>query len=107
MNGFRPSFDGNYPFLWRSLRRLGLQAADVDDAAQQVLSVFARRLGDIEVGAERAFLFQTAVRVASDARRAQARTKARPDEEALASAADPWTRRSSGNAATSCGPTPC
>ena len=66
----------NYPFLWRSLRRLGLQAADVDDAAQQVLSVFARRLRDVEVGAERAFLFQTAVRVASDARRAHARTKA-------------------------------
>lgn len=79
----------NYQFLWRSLRRLGLQAADVDDAAQQVLSVLARRLGDVEVGAERAFLFQTAIRVASDARRAQARSKARPDEEALAIAADP------------------
>lgn len=79
----------NYQFLWRSLRRLGLQAADVDDAAQQVLSVFARRLVDVEVGAERAFLFQTAIRVASDARRALARARARPDEAALASAVDP------------------
>jgi len=79
----------NYQFLWRSLRRLGLQAADVDDAAQQVLSVFAKRLADVELGAEKAFLFQTALRVASDARRAQARSPLRFDEDALGSAADP------------------
>ncbi len=79
----------NYQFLWRSLRRLGLQAADVDDAAQQVLSVFARRLADVEVGAEKAFLFQTALRVASDARRAAARSPVRFDEDALGTAADP------------------
>jgi RNA polymerase sigma-70 factor, ECF subfamily len=79
----------NYAFLWRSLRRLGLQAADVDDAAQQVLSVFARRLADVEVGAERAFLFQTALRVASDARRTHARSPLRVDDDAIAAAPDP------------------
>lgn len=79
----------NYQFIWRSLRRLGLRAADVDDAAQQVLSVFARRLADVEVGAERSFLFQTALRVASDARRANARSPLSTDEDAIAAAADP------------------
>lgn len=79
----------NYQFIWRSLRRLGLQAADVDDAAQQVLSVFARRLADVEVGAEKAFLFQTALRVASDARRAAARSPVRADEDAIMHASDP------------------
>jgi RNA polymerase sigma-70 factor (ECF subfamily) len=79
----------NYQFIWRSLRRLGLQAADVDDAAQQVLSVFAKRLADVEVGAEKAFLFQTALRVASDARRAAARLPVRADEDAIIGASDP------------------
>jgi RNA polymerase sigma-70 factor (ECF subfamily) len=79
----------NYQFLWRSLRRLGLQAADVDDAAQQVLAVFARRLADVEIGAERSFLFQTALRVASDARRAAARSLVRADEDAIALMPDP------------------
>ena len=78
----------HYPFIWRSLRRLGLQAADVDDAAQQVLTVFARRLADIAIGTERGFLFQTALRVASDARRAFARSPIRVDEDALAFAPD-------------------
>ncbi|MDB5221246.1 MAG: polymerase sigma factor RpoE [Myxococcaceae bacterium] len=79
----------NYQFLWRSLRRLGLQAADVDDAAQQVLSVFARRLADVNVGAERSFLFQTALRIASEARRASARSVVRSDHEAVANMPDP------------------
>jgi RNA polymerase sigma-70 factor (ECF subfamily) len=79
----------NYSFLWRSLRRLGLQSADVDDAAQQVLSVFARRLADVEVGAERSFLFQTALRVASDARRAAARSVVHADDDALSNLPDP------------------
>ena len=79
----------NYQFLWRSLRRLGLQPADVDDAAQQVLAIFARRLADVNAGAERSFLFQTALRVTSDARRASARSVVRPDQEAVANMADP------------------
>jgi RNA polymerase sigma-70 factor (ECF subfamily) len=45
----------------------------VDDAAQEVFVVASRRLDDIAEGAERAFLYGTAIRVASDARRALAR----------------------------------
>lgn len=78
----------NYQFLWRSLRRLGLPAADVDDAAQQVLLIVARRLDDIAEAAERAFLFQTALRVASDKRKANARSRIVSDDETLARTAD-------------------
>jgi RNA polymerase sigma-70 factor (ECF subfamily) len=57
----------HFEFLWRSLRRLGVPEADVDDAVQQVFLVAARR--EIQPGAERSFLFSTALRVASHARR--------------------------------------
>ena len=65
----------DYGFLWRSLRRLGVPEADADDGVQRVLGVLARRLHDIAAGAERAFLFQTAVRVASEMRRSQRRSR--------------------------------
>ncbi len=55
--------------VWRSLRRLGVPEAGADDGAQQVFVVAARRLGEIEIGGERAYLLGVAVRVASDARR--------------------------------------
>ncbi|MEZ4297168.1 MAG: sigma-70 family RNA polymerase sigma factor [Polyangiaceae bacterium] len=57
----------HFEFLWRSLRRLGVPESDVDDAVQQVFLVAARRV--IQPGAERSFLFSTALRVASHARR--------------------------------------
>lgn len=63
----------HFDFIWRLLARLGVPTAAVDDAAQEVFVVFARRLGDIRPGSERSFLYGAALRVASDARRAQAR----------------------------------
>lgn len=59
----------NFQFIWRSLRRLGLPPHAVDDAVQQVFEVASRRLDDIEVGRERAFLFKTALHVARELRR--------------------------------------
>jgi RNA polymerase sigma-70 factor, ECF subfamily len=79
----RREVDRNYDFLWRSLRRLGVAQASVEDAAQQVLVVFAQRLEDIHPGAERAFLFATATRVASDARKHQVRSRELTDSEAI------------------------
>jgi RNA polymerase sigma-70 factor (ECF subfamily) len=73
----------NYEFLWRSLRRLGVAQPSVEDAVQQVLVVFARRLGDIRPGAERAFVFATATRVAADWRKKQSRSREAADSEAL------------------------
>jgi RNA polymerase sigma-70 factor (ECF subfamily) len=73
--------DEHLDFVWRSLRRLGVPEAGVDDAAQQVWLVVARRLDDIVPERERAFLFSAALRVASDARRALARRREVPTLE--------------------------
>lgn len=64
-----------YDFIWRSLRRLGLAPADAEDAAQEVFSIAANKLDQIVDGKERAFLFGTALRVASTERRTTARRR--------------------------------
>jgi RNA polymerase sigma-70 factor (ECF subfamily) len=66
-------FSAQYDFIWRSLRRLGIPEAAADDAAQEVFLVASRKLDRIEPGRERSFLYGTALRVASDTRRALAR----------------------------------
>ena len=53
----------------------------VDDAAQEVFVVASRKLESIELGKETAFLFGTAIRVASDARRAVLRRRLAPADE--------------------------
>ncbi|HEY3496702.1 MAG TPA: sigma-70 family RNA polymerase sigma factor [Polyangiaceae bacterium] len=73
----------NFHFIWRSLRRLGVPLPHVDDAAQQVFEVAARRLGTVEVGRERAFLFKTALFVAAEAQRNAARRRARDGGDAV------------------------
>jgi RNA polymerase sigma-70 factor (ECF subfamily) len=55
----------------------------VDDAAQHVFWIASQKLDSIAIGAERAFLFSTALRVAANARRAEARNREVLDEEAL------------------------
>ncbi|MBX3262087.1 MAG: RNA polymerase sigma factor [Labilithrix sp.] len=55
--------------VWRFLRHLGVPQSSVDDAAQDVFLVAARRLEEIEPGRERSFLFGTAFKVAQAARR--------------------------------------
>lgn len=62
-------------FVWRSLRRLGVPTAYVDDAAQHVWLIVVRRLPEIAVGRERSFLFGTAIRVASEWRRKLGRSR--------------------------------
>lgn len=59
----------NFNFVWRLLRRLGLSEADADDATQQVFIVLARKLGEVDKGKERAFLYGTAVKIAWRSRR--------------------------------------
>jgi RNA polymerase sigma-70 factor (ECF subfamily) len=65
--------DRHYDFIWRAVRYLGVPDATAEDAAQQVLCVVARRLDEIPPEAEVSFLFATARRVASDARRSARR----------------------------------
>jgi RNA polymerase sigma-70 factor (ECF subfamily) len=65
----------HFDFVWRSLVRLGVPRPDAEDALQQVFLVASRRLDAIAVGSERAFLFGTALRLASRARRTHQRRR--------------------------------
>lgn len=59
-----------FDFVWRSLRRLGVAAALVEDAAQDTFIVLHRRLDALrEDASPKAFLFGIALRVANDYRR--------------------------------------
>lgn len=59
-------FRAHYASVWRLLRRFGVPFAQLDDAAQEVFWVAARRFADIDVGREKAFLYGVALRVASN-----------------------------------------
>lgn len=68
----------HFDFVWRSLRRLGLSAADADDGAQEVFVVATRKLDAIVPESEKRFLFATALRVASTRRRGLKRRREEP-----------------------------
>jgi RNA polymerase sigma-70 factor, ECF subfamily len=78
---FRELVEVHSPFLWQSLRRLGVPEAALDDAIQQVFLVAAGRLDAIPPGAERAFLFRTAMNISAHRRRRLARKPERPLED--------------------------
>jgi RNA polymerase sigma-70 factor (ECF subfamily) len=59
--------------VWRTLRRLGLRPSELDDGVQQVFLVLSRRLDQVEIGRERAYLLGVALRVATDYRRSHRR----------------------------------
>jgi RNA polymerase sigma-70 factor (ECF subfamily) len=61
--------------VWRTLRRLGLSNAEADDGAQQIMLLLSRRLPEIAVGSERAFLMAAATRVAAGLRRKRDRRR--------------------------------
>jgi RNA polymerase sigma-70 factor (ECF subfamily) len=72
-------------FVWRSLRRLGLAAADCDDGCQRVWVVLAKKIGAIEPHKTRSYVFSVVVRVASEMRRANGRhTHVELDEQLMA-----------------------
>src|SRR5260370_40698654 len=66
----------HFDFIARSLRRLGIAETDVDDAVQKVFLIAARKLDAIEAERAKSFLFATALRVASETRRARRRRQA-------------------------------
>jgi RNA polymerase sigma-70 factor (ECF subfamily) len=78
-------------FIGRTLRAFGALETDVDDGVQQVCLVLADKLDRIEPSAERAFVFQTAHRIASRVRRTRARRLEEPYEDSIApeTAVDP------------------
>lgn len=77
--------EANHDLLWRLFRRLGFSESDADDAAQDVLVALSRRIADVEVGRERAFLIGTALNVAGTRRRTFARRR-----ESLQAGLDDW-----------------
>lgn len=56
-------------FVWRSLRRLGVRPADVEDTCQEVFLVVHAKLEEFRGGSLRGWLFAIAVRVAADYRK--------------------------------------
>lgn len=74
-------FVTHHRFIWRLLRRLGLGEETADDAAQQTFLIAAERLADIRPGAERSFLYGTAIRLFRDLRRAELRMVRDAEEE--------------------------
>lgn len=87
------AFEENSVFIWRSLRRLGVSREAADDATQQVFLVAARRMHEISEGKERAFLFQSAMRIGMQMRRELAVAGGRvDDDDTLLERADPSLR---------------
>jgi RNA polymerase sigma-70 factor (ECF subfamily) len=61
----------------------------VDDAAQRVFEVAAKKVSAIEPGRERAFFFMTALKVAHELRRRDRRESSRFGGDAMDTVADP------------------
>jgi RNA polymerase sigma-70 factor (ECF subfamily) len=68
-------FSAESGFVARVLRSFGVPKRDVDDAAQQVFIVLARKLAAVAPGLERGFLYRTAVNIAAHVRRDVARRR--------------------------------
>jgi RNA polymerase sigma-70 factor, ECF subfamily len=79
---FHAVYAAHFRGIWRSLRRLGVEQAQLDDAVQDVFIVVHRRLPEFDGRSLRGWLYAIAVRVASDHRRGTAlrRTVALPEK---------------------------
>ncbi|MCH9686219.1 MAG: sigma-70 family RNA polymerase sigma factor [Deltaproteobacteria bacterium] len=73
---FAALYNRHHGFVWRILRRLGVDAASLDDATQDVFVVVHRRRDDLAADASvRSWLFGIARRVAADIHRGQRRAR--------------------------------
>jgi len=72
---FSRTYDEYFDFVWRNLRRLGVQESGIDDALQDAFIVVHRRWQDYEPahGSFHSWLFGIVIRVAKDHRRTHAR----------------------------------
>lgn len=62
-----------YVLVWRTLRRMGVERGDVEDATQDCFLAFAKRIRDVQAGRERSFLMGVCSRTAANFRRRAAR----------------------------------
>jgi len=86
----------HFEFVWRSLRRLGVPEHAIEDAAQDVFVVVARRLADFEGRSSlRTWLFGIAIRVVRTRRRSSWRHQRKVDALARepSPSADPIARQ--------------
>ena len=67
--------------VWRFLRSLGVPPHSVDDAAQEVFLVAARKFSSVTPGAEKSYLFAASVFVARRVRRKFAREELAQDPD--------------------------
>jgi hypothetical protein len=84
LNG--PHFDeiyrDHFAFVWRSARRLGVDASSLDDVVQEVFVIAHRRLPSFEGRSSvSTWLFGITLRVARDHRRSRARRPLDPHAE--------------------------
>lgn len=66
-----------YAAVWRFLRRLGVPELDADDTAQRVFARVLAKGGEVQSGAERAYLMRAAFRAALEDQRSRQRARAR------------------------------
>lgn len=68
--GFRAVYEAEFSYVWRTLRRLGVKDADLEDVAHDMFVVVHRRFADYDPARPvRPWLFGIALRVASEWRR--------------------------------------
>lgn len=67
-------------WVFSMLRRFSVEPGDAEDVTQEVFLVLRARLGEVAPGEERSFLFQTAVYLAANARRAARKRAVPPDD---------------------------
>lgn len=79
-NRVREIVEREYATVWRFLRRLGVPAAQVDDAAQAVFARVLAKAHVVEPGSERAYLMKAAFHISFEHRRARQRSAARASE---------------------------
>jgi RNA polymerase sigma-70 factor, ECF subfamily len=104
---FDTVYEQHFPFVWRSVRRLGVPAAAVDDVVQDVFIVVHRRLSSFEGRSTfRSWLYAIVARVVRDFRRSLRRkpgqlggdARADADPESLANPTSMASRNDAANA---------
>ncbi len=89
---FEEIYEESFDFVWRSLRRLGVQPSGLDDAVQDVFLVVHRRLAEFEGRSSiKTWIFGIALHVAQRAARTHARHPAEQLDETIAAPVDALT----------------
>ena len=86
---FRQLFDDNYEYVWRSLRRLGVYEADIEDVTHDVFLAVHQKLATYErTRPVRPWLFAFALRYAADYRKLARHRREAPAVEGTAGGPD-------------------